>query len=145
MDSPSPAAADRYELLAPDCVAEDFDGEIVVVNLNTGRYFSLRGLGAAVWHDLIAGHRATDIRNAVAAGDPTLAGPASLFIESLVENQLLRASTTVASAPAELRCAEAVRGGDKTLLVEAYDDMKDLLQTDPIHDVDPEIGWPVRR
>src|ERR1035438_9324549 len=48
--------SDRFELASPRCVAEDFGGEIVAINLDNGRYYSLRGFAFAVWHDLLAGH-----------------------------------------------------------------------------------------
>ena len=38
--------AAAYAINAPDVVAEDFDGKIVVLNLADGRYFSLEGIGA---------------------------------------------------------------------------------------------------
>lgn len=136
---------DRFEIAAPDCVAEDFDGEVVVVNLNTGRYFSIRGLGAAVWNDLLAGHTVADIRAALIGSDRALAEPAGRFLGSLIENQLVRPAPPPAAAPGVLRCVAAVRSGETSLTVDAYDDMKDLLLTDPIHEVDPEVGWPIRR
>ena len=45
------AVRDRHKVLEvakPDCVADDFGGEVVVLNLVSGVYFSLRHLAAAV-------------------------------------------------------------------------------------------------
>ena len=52
------AAADMgtLEVSTPDCVANDFDGEIVALNLSSGVYWSLRDLAAALWRDVTAGH-----------------------------------------------------------------------------------------
>jgi hypothetical protein len=39
------------EVATPDCIADDFDGEVVVLNIASGIYFSLRDLAGAVWRD----------------------------------------------------------------------------------------------
>ncbi len=140
-----PPEADQLEIAAPDCVAEDFDGEIVVVNLNSGHYFSIQGLGAAVWRDLVAGHRVSTVRAGLTGFSTDLVQPVAHFIATLVDNQLLRPAQNVAPPPGPPGCFAAAQAGATTLSLEAYDDMKDLLLTDPIHDVDPEVGWPVRR
>ena len=36
----------KYAINAPDVVAEDFDGQIVILNLANGHYFSLKGIAA---------------------------------------------------------------------------------------------------
>ena len=41
------SSATILEVAAPQCVAEDFDGEIVVLNTDSGVHFSLRGTGAS--------------------------------------------------------------------------------------------------
>jgi len=44
------------EIAAPGCAAQEFDGEVVALNLSNGIYCSFRDLGAALWCDLAAGH-----------------------------------------------------------------------------------------
>ena len=56
MDTAVWGRLDVLEVAKPDCVADDFGGEVVVLNLISGVYFSLRDLAAAVWRDLAAGH-----------------------------------------------------------------------------------------
>ena len=45
------------------------------------------------------------------------------------------AATTVAMLP----------NGHSRLTVEKHDELADLLQADPIHDVDEAMGWPIVR
>ena len=46
----------RYAINAPDVVAEDFNGQIVILNLATGHYFSLHGMASPIWALLLDGH-----------------------------------------------------------------------------------------
>lgn len=131
----------RLEVAAPGCVAEEFDAEIVALNMTTGRYFSIRGLGLAVWQDLVAGHPPAAVGAALAArGTPEEAS--SRFIGDLVEHGLMRpANGNAAGALPPL--ASAAAGG--TLQIDAYDDMVALIGADPVHEVDEEAGWPAVR
>ena len=45
-----------YEVSSPDIVAELFADDVVVLNLENGKYFSLRGLSAKLWSAVTARH-----------------------------------------------------------------------------------------
>lgn len=136
---------DRYELAAPDCVADDFGGEIVAINLKNGRYFSLRGLAFAVWQDLVAGHSPRTIRDSLASIDVSLADATAIFVADLERHGLIRPSAhaTVTSQP--MLSVPLAQQGVAPPAVEVFDDMVDLITADPIHEVDEQSGWPVRR
>lgn len=129
----------------PACVADDFGGEIVVLNLDSGLYFSLRGLAAALWRDLVSGHRPDGLIAAIAEADPAAGEAAAAFVGRLVELSLLRPSEAPASPAESLESLAVIRAGDRLPVLESYDDMKDLVLADPIHDTDEGFGWPVRR
>src|SRR4051812_31557384 len=76
------------EVAAPQCVAEDFDGEIVVLNTDSGVYFSLRGSGASLWADLAAGHSVETLVGL--AGDPATAAAIKSFADRLIGEGLMR-------------------------------------------------------
>lgn len=44
--------ASTIVVIAPDQVSRDLDGEVIVLNLNTGTYYGLNGVGSRIW-DLI--------------------------------------------------------------------------------------------
>jgi hypothetical protein len=135
----------QFEPDSPNVIAEDFGGEIVAIHLESGRYYSLRGLAQAVWTDLGAGHASGAIEQSVAAVNAELGAATSAFIVRLQAEGLIRARTVVAevtSPPASLAAAKA--GAAKPEL-ESFDDMADLIKADPIHEVDEAFGWPVRR
>jgi hypothetical protein len=50
-----PQTAARYALNQPRVVGEVIDGEVMVINLDTGVYYSVTGAGAAVWPMLVGG------------------------------------------------------------------------------------------
>ena len=129
---------------SPPCVADNFAGEIVALNLDTGLYFSIPGLAGAVWRDLNAGHAVDDIIAELAASDPELGNAARRLIDSLVEHGLMHEVPAPETMPAAPEFRPLVAAGVRELTLTPFDDMKDLVMTDPIHEVDEEIGWPVR-
>jgi hypothetical protein len=140
-----PLSSARYELAAPQCVADDFGGEIVAINLQDGLYFSLRELAYAVWQDLVAGLSPEAIVDCLAGIDADLAEPTAAFIADLEQRGLIRQSTGVAATSVTATSATLARAGAKPPMVEVFDDMVDLFEADPIHDADEATGWPVRR
>lgn len=135
-------------IASPPCVAETFEGEVVVLNLDTGYYFSLPALAGAIWRDLENGHTTDDIVAGLAARHPELHARAEDFIGALMENGLLREEPNRlderASLP-EMLSVKLAEQGVREVVFDAFDDMRDLVMTDPIHDVDEQQGWPVRQ
>ncbi len=128
---------------SPAVVSEIIDGELVVMNLETGNYFSSADSGALVWSCIdkrldpeaivAAVVAAFDVQSAVAAQD------LDLFVESLRAEKLVRDGEAAAGAAAAP--AAASRAPYSAPALRVYSDMKDLLLLDPIHDVALE-GWP---
>lgn len=131
------------EVALPSCASEDLGDEILALNVETGVYFSIRGLGAAVWRDLAAGHPAAALAEQVrqATGD---ADAVRDLTEQLRTHGLMRES---GRPPAESEPAilQLLRSGEREVVFEVFDDMKDLILSDPIHDVDQAAGWPTLR
>ena len=103
----------------PDVLDEVFDGEAVLVNLRTGRYYSLDAAATVVWR-------------AVVAGEPLPDGSAA-FARRLVEEEL-----AVGDPPQGA-------GDEGGPVMEVFTDMEDILLLDPIHDVDYDAAvFPAR-
>jgi hypothetical protein len=128
----------------PPCVADNFGGEIVALNLDTGYYYSFPNLAGAVWRDLIAGHSTAAVVKDLTAVDEDLGRSAAKFIDSLVDFGLMQEVPEPTTPPAPPEYRGMLDAGARELVFRPYDDMKDLVMTDPIHDVDEETGWPVR-
>lgn len=133
--------AAQLEAAAPDVVAEDFGGEMVVLNLANGKYFSLPGIAASLWRDLADGCPvATLVARAEAAG-ATVAEGVERLATTLVAEGLLRMRAT----PVTVSPGTSFDGITASPTMESYDDMADLILADPVHDVEEATGWPVKR
>lgn len=137
--------ATRYAVCGPQVIHETIDGEVVIINLETGNYYSLRGTGAFVWEGIVAGVGATAIADGlVTAFDGLDAAPdLSAFLTSLEREGLVARSTEPDGAPPPpAASANAPRGAYAPPALEGFTDMQDLILLDPVHEVDETFGWP---
>lgn len=132
----------RFAVTSRDVVAEDFDGEFVVLDLSTGKYFGLSGGSAIVWRGLLAGHSLTSLCAKLPAGDAKRDAAAAL-VASFVDHGLLVADPATDPVGPE-SIAEELMAAAGPFSIDVFDDLQDLILTDPIHDVDQEAGWPHR-
>jgi hypothetical protein len=128
------------EVNGPSCVAEEFQGEVVALNTDTGSYFSMRGNSAALWQDLCAGHTVETLV-ASAGPDTPMAAAIQSFANQAVSEGLLRPA---AATPEHLASPAFASNGELPAL-EIYHDMQSLLLLDPVHEVDEQRGWPKAR
>ena len=128
---------------APAVVHEEIDGEVVIVNLDKGLYFSTDGVGATVWTMIAAGHSVDEIhqwgREAFSA-ENGVESDVTAFLTDLRENQLV-SETAEAPVNGQAAVAEPPSAYVKPTL-QVYADMQELLLLDPIHEVDDDAGWP---
>jgi hypothetical protein len=127
------------EVAVPQCAAEVLEDEVVTLNVETGIYFSMRGLSSVLWQDLAAGHPVEML-----AANADDAARVSAFAEQLIRYGLMRpgAARPLAGEPAS---RELFSDGSAEIVFEVYEDMQDLILSDPIHDVDETRGWPAPR
>lgn len=132
------------EVAAPQCVAQDFEGEIIALNLASGTYYSVRDLGAVLWRDLAAGHPVESLA-ALAAGSLG-AQPVLDFAANAEAQGLMRRASGAPAPSGEPQIAAALAAGvAPQLVLEVFDDMKSLILLDPVHEVDDTRGWPRAR
>lgn len=128
-----------YRIASRDVVSESFDGDVVVVDLATGRYFSLSRSGGALWDMLAAGASPAAIGKA-AGGPPE---PIAAFAETLHGHRLLERQPGGPATPPEPQAVARFAAAGDTPEVSVFDDLADLFTADPIHDVEEPAGWPV--
>lgn len=133
----------RYRINAPDVIDESVDGEVLIVHLGTGAYYSADGLGEVVWRHLAAGHSPASLAAALHAqpGAASLDDSLAAFVGGVIGDGLLvpdegQGATGAVNLPAPLP-----PGG---LVLNKYTDMEALLLLDPVHDVDAG-GWPLMK
>ncbi len=132
----------HYRLNAPLAVAEVIDGEAVIMNMDSGHYFSARGLAGVLWEWTIGGHTVADMSAVVAAKWPIdgVHEAVASFVESLAAHNLVVSAEAV--TPATPLDPAALNMPYTPPSLDVFTDMKDLLLLDPIHDVG-DAGWPM--
>jgi hypothetical protein len=133
---------------SPHVIHETIDGEVIVINLASGNYYSVKGSGAEVW-DVIESSPGAD-KSTIAATIAARFGRASDdiaqeitdFLEALQREELVAAVEN--GGTASMPPTNGAGDGSKTFeppLLEKYTDMQDLVLLDPVHEVD-STGWP---
>jgi len=132
---------DFYYSIASNKVAHEIiDGEAIVIHFDTGNYYSLGGISAQLWQWFTAGARRQQILNAFQDLQPDQIQSLDGFIDSLLKEQILE--KIIADAGLQPASPLSEYGAPfETPKFSKYNDMQNLLMSDPIHDVD-ETGWP---
>lgn len=128
-----------YTTAGTAIIYELLDDEVIIANLDAGIYYSIRGSGILIWQLLMAGYTLPSIEALFAEKYGALSS-LHLFVERLVQEGLLVAQQN--SSP--IACALSWPASFSPPTFERYDEMKNLLMLDPIHEVD-EQGWPSRK
>ena len=124
----------------PDVVHETIDGEAILINLATGTYFSLEGSGAEVWALFVAGSSVDEGAAALAAAHG--ADEAAVRAEvTRLANELI-GHGLVGGEVAEAPVGGGALGTFVAPALGVFTDMEEFLLVDPIHEVEPEKGWP---
>jgi hypothetical protein len=138
-----------YRLRDANIVSEIIDEEAIVMDLNSGSYFSAEGAGAVIWDGMVCGFEVAQIKQRVlqsfALDSARLDADFEDFAAALVANKLVEVADTAAppSVDWSMPLPRHKRGYQSPVL-NRYDDMQDLTLLDPIHDVE-ETGWPNRK
>jgi Coenzyme PQQ synthesis protein D (PqqD) len=136
----------RFRVNSPDVIHETIEGEVVLIDLKTGTYYSLRDAGAAIWQAIERGAGEDEIQAALelryeGSADELRDGLRTLLAE-LEREGLIRAEE--GAAPAE-RSVASSNGGARVPFrppaLEKHTDMQDLILLDPVHEVGAR-GWP---
>jgi hypothetical protein len=135
--------------LKSSIVHERFGDETVVVNLDTGTYYSMQGMSSIIWGLVGDGASEASILRRIKAefsgSSDEISRAVAKFLDQLVEDALVDPEY-VADNVGEQAVGE-VQKLDKVFSIphlQKYTDMDDMLLIDPIHEVD-EQGWPSAR
>ena len=131
------------KIRTPEVVHETVDGEVVIVNLDKGLYFSTDQIGACIWSKIVSGQDTNSIvawASDTYGGVESAAADAQSFLDALRSNDLVTESGESAG-PDEAEEVSAPEDYARPEL-QVFSDMEDLLLLDPIHDVEEEKGWP---
>lgn len=134
-----------FQLAGTAIIHELLDQEVIIANLNTGIYYSLRETSVAIWQLLLTNHSLAEIAQQFsqqyALPVTQIIQSVSPFVSQLLQEELIIENQiqTPSSQPSGLIWSSVF-----TLpTLEKFEEMSALLMLDPIHEVD-EQGWPVK-
>ncbi|NOY22193.1 MAG: PqqD family protein [Acidobacteria bacterium] len=138
----------KYRINRPAVSAESFDNEVIIIHFESGNYYSLDAFGTCVWEGLEAKANRESILRHITKQFRTKKEKAGRILDKLI-GQLLAEDLIIETRdtpdPWEpTLISEPIELPENAGTLLKFDDMKDLLLLDPIHDVD-EAGWPHTR
>ena len=135
----------HFRVNSPRVMHETIEGEVIVIDLTTGSYYSLRDASAEIWREIESG---ADEARIGAALELRYEGPraeiqASVgrLLDELSAEGLIEPSDASSDEPPALPTTAAVRVPFQPPVLEKHSDMQDLILLDPVHEVGPR-GWP---
>lgn len=136
----------RFRVNTPTVTHEIIDGEAVIINLDSGNYYSLVEEGSFIWSLVEKGASANELQNAIRQSYQGDAQEIDRGVQELLgQLQQENLIVPVEGVDAALEVAPANDNHEKPLFsppsLNKYSDMQELLLLDPIHDVD-DAGWP---
>jgi hypothetical protein len=147
--------------LKPSTVHERFGDETVILNLDSGSYYSAQGIASVIWALISDGCSESNVVQRIGAafsGNADEVASARRFLDQLVEEGLVEGHAAaddssdaidgaqidgVQVAEASAQVFSTAQPFSKPVL-QKYTDMEEMLLLDPIHEVD-EHGWPSAR
>lgn len=131
-----------YSVASEEIIFESFDGDAVVLDLATGRYFGFSDLGSCAWEALTAQVPASAIVGLGTASNRIDAVELETFVARLLQFGLIVPKPDGNGGTLSDALAARFAAVKEPLNVERHDELADLLKADPIHDVDEAMGWP---
>lgn len=142
---------EKYQVNSAKVVAETIDGEVVIVNLEKGDYYSLVKSGAQIWSKIEQNLTLPQILQRMMAeyddSEENITKNVKGFIEILKTEGLILVEAIDSDSESKNNTTVVQTNGAGKLefdlpTLEKYTDMEELLLLDPIHEVDEQQGWP---
>ncbi len=139
----------RFKVNTPTVTHETIDGEAVIINLDSGNYYSLVDVGSFIWGLVENGASANEVQNQVLQtyqGSPSDIDRGVQELLAALQQENLIVPVNGAAEVSELAVAVPSNNHHEKPSfnppsLHKYSDMQELLLLDPIHDVD-DAGWP---
>ena len=128
-----------------DVVHETLEAETIVIDLQSGAYYSLTGFASMLFLRAMSGATKPELLEWAQASYPSesqVAEETSEFLDTLVTSGLC-VVTDDAPETFDDTAGQGTPPADyHAPLLQGYEDMAELLLLDPIHEVEPGTGWP---
>lgn len=122
------------------CLHETLDGDTIVIDSERGWLVVLAGIGSTIWELMVAGSVPADV---VAEVDRRYGAGARADVDSLLD-ELISTGLIVPDPDVRPVSLGAATWPEAYVApsVNRFDDVADILQMDPIHEVAVDEGWP---
>lgn len=133
-----------YQVNAPRVIHETLDGETIVIDTQAGFYYTAAGHASVIWLALVAGQAPQKIVDAYTAAGLIAQSEIHKFIKDLLDAELIvvAAGDHVISSVFSIPAIAGMDAPD--LQFKCHSDLHELIEMDPIHEVDMSRGWPVQ-
>jgi hypothetical protein len=138
----------HYKIRNKQVINETLDNETIIINLETGVYYSINLTGTIIWKAIDSGFNINTITDKFLV---KFENQASENIQELItrfvnfiESELLieKAETATLDSASFDKFLAGITSDFITPTIEKYQDMQDMLLADPIHEVEND-GWPI--
>lgn len=136
----------RFKVNQPSVVYENFDDELVLINLDSGNYYSFEDVGAYIWERIQECSSYAEIVDGISRkylGDAaTMENAVEQFIDELLEEGLIvtdGVEPTIGrkiSDNSHANEAEKQKKDFELPVLNKFTNMQDFLLVDPIHEID---------
>lgn len=124
-------------------ICDPLDGEVIIMDAVSGRLLLLEQAAAVLWESITNGESRESIISTINLRyGPVKKEAAETFLKHLIELELV---IEIISGDENLSLKSTDLHWPVVLgefLITQYDDMSSIITMDPIHDIDPQRGWP---
>lgn len=139
-----------FSINTPNIIYEIIDEEVIIINMERGIYYSLRGVGMDIW-ELLKNPISEALVTAILilkyeANSPDIEHAVSQFFSELQTEELIK-PIQISHLEQEahknfLPNEQRNKTNFQAPILEKYTELQEMLLLDPIHSVD-NTGWPV--
>lgn len=137
----------RYTVYDNNIISDVFGEEVVLVNLESGVYYSLRGSATQIWIRLFNQYSTSEIvselKRIYQVVEWDLVTDINQFVSQLIDLKIIKLSTDITNKSIEFVSSDMLKEYNSPV-VETFSDMQEILLLDPVHDVD-KAGWPISK
>ena len=132
-----------YKLDEETFYYDEADGIGVAINFTNGFCYTMNRIGTAMFRELMGGAAPEMILSFfenISGCPENFRELALAFIGQVCEYGILTEDAASCKAELSLSEAEALEGFEPE--ISEFRDAQDLIMADPVHDIDPDLGWP---
>jgi hypothetical protein len=138
-----------YMINRPDVVSEEMGNEIVVINLESGCYYTLNETASIIWNLISNGFSNKKIINHIIenhkVAKKTFIKDIEDFLKLMIEEKLIVESDGDIKGDQKVNFQVNEEATDyQRPTIKKQSDMQEMLKLDPIHEV-TDVGWPNKK